>query len=654
MYGDLEDAMMKICVDVLYERFHVRRGTPLDSRLREDSEVHLSVDEKSAKMLIVVKTLTSKDTYSSRDVSVSDFDEAKGSISVVMRDKHCHCALTLLSRKKEKDIDSEEREISRLEEFRISVIAACRQVISLAQVKDKEEAEGDENFNNSNNKKKHYKDASPSVHAPKERVADQQRYARSGLTPMKKKVRDTATPQKLLSRSGSCTENTEALKLANEQKAAISSALNGENIFVTGGGGTGKSTLLENLISRLRSKVTKGVFVTATTGMSACAIGGVTIHQFGGLSQQIDENDCPVERMQQIADDIKSKKSAVVQRWRDCSVLIIDEVSMLGRKVFETLDVIAREVRDIDKPFGDIQVIFVGDFFQLPPVVRPTGERDRSAAASDGFFCFQSPLWKKLIHRNHVLQHVFRQKEHTFVKALEDIRQGKWTETASDLLDNCIDRELEDPPVHLFTHRVDVDRTNQAEIGCLAGKERKYRAVDKSSSKSGGGAYLRMLQNSTPAPESLILKLDARIILTKNLDVAKGLMNGARGVVSGFTSSSGGLPVVTFDSGETKTLAPVKHKIYLGNVEVASRTQLPCCLGWAMSIHKAQGMSIDSASLHLRHVFEFGMTYVALSRARSLNKLQLDCRLDEARVKAHPKVIEFYKQMNHKEMETLE
>jgi ATP-dependent exoDNAse (exonuclease V) alpha subunit len=634
---------MKIFVDLLYEKFHKRRGTPLESRLQEDSEVSLSLDRKSAKILIGVKTVTRKDTYSSQEVSVSNFESAKGSLSVIMRDKDS--ALTFLLRSERlggEEEDLEHSEASRLKSFGDAIKAANREVLSLAKAKKVKMMKDDENFDSSNQLQKHYKGASPSAHVTKDKVDIkflEQQSSSSGLTPMKKKARDTATPQKFRDAcSNKDKSGHELVKLTEEQKQVIKLSLNGENIFVTGGGGTGKSTLLDHLIARLRSKM-KGVFVTATTGMSACAIGGVTIHQFAGLSQPIDENDCSYEKMFQVAADIKSKKSTVVQRWKDCKVLLIDEISMLGRKVFETLDVVAREVRGSDSPFGGIQVIFVGDFFQLPPVVRSANH----GLGAEGYFCFQSPLWKRLITKTHILQNVFRQKELGFVKVLEDVRQGICGPGVNELLKSCLNREVEDP-VHLFAHRSETNRMNEAEISRLPGKARTYRATD-SCSKSGGGAYLRMLQNSTPAPESLVLKKDAHIILTRNLDLSKGLVNGARGVVRGFTSSDGGLPVVFFESGETTTLTPVKHRIYLGQVEVASRTQLPCCLGWAITIHKAQGMSIDTASLHLKSVFEFGMTYVALSRARSLSKLRLDCQLDIDRVKAHPKVIEFYREV---------
>ncbi len=616
-------------VNIVFERFHERKKCLVERREKEEADVQVSVDTKCAKILIKVTTLTTRDTYSFREVSHIQLNEDLESLTVICRDKHC--ALTML-----RPQSCESSIVSHLQNLSISIKRSCDEMTSLLKAKEDHEKIVSENTSN-DMRSVTYQKASPSAHITKDRAEAYYSKHRdsSGLTPLKKKVRDTTTPQK----SKDFTDNmlSQELKFTEEQTRVIESALNGENLFVTGGAGTGKSMLLEKMIKELRSQTPDGVFVTATSGMSACAISGTTVHQFAGISSPIDEGECSREAMLRVANDIKLKKH-VVQRWKDCDVLIIDEVSMLGRKVFETLDVVAREVRErSNEVFGGVQVILVGDFYQLPPVVRNDQSTGKSKTAG-GYFCFDSPLWQKLATKNHLLVTVFRQRQRSFVRVLEEVRQGQWTTEAEMLLRDCVGRKIGNA-VHLFTHRNEVNRLNEAELEKLSGKVHTFRATDRV--KSGNKGYLRMLQNSTTAPENLVLKRDAQIILLKTLDVSKGLVNGARGEVRGFSGQ--GFPIITCASGERRTLAPMKFKIFMGNVEVASRAQVPCCLGWALSVHKSQGMSIDVASLHLKNVFEFGQVYVALSRARSLNNLQLDCHLDKQRVRAHPRVAEFYK-----------
>jgi ATP-dependent DNA helicase PIF1 len=630
---------MTMVAEFTYEKFHERKNSRLEYRTSEDSEVSLRFDSKSAKVLLFVKTVCSRCIYSSKDlVIMKDLIDKEGKLTVILRDKHEALSFKSDSRGKLNSLASD--------------LCAYSKAVTQTIAKDDSSGSKKEKENKTNEIYKmdivKYKQVSPGVHASKDRVL-----LRSGFTPSKKKARDSATPptQKGFFASSSNNNSRSAVDVENttltkDQNAVVTSALNGKNIFCTGGGGTGKSTLLQQLIKELKKKHgTNHVFVTATTGLSACSIGGITVHQFAGLSSPIDEDVTDMATMKKIAQDVKERRSAAVKRWRSCKVLIVDEISMMSRKVFETLHVIACDVCENLSVFGGIQVVFVGDFFQLPPVIRKNTSTGKPTASlskdQDDHFCFQSSLWPRLIDMTHVLEKVFRQKDCDFIDALESVRYGHLSRDAKQIFDGRVRVNIGES-VQLFTHNRDVDRINGDELSKLDDSEYSFKAVDK-----GSDNYLRMLQSSSSAPSCLILKRNAHILLTKNIDVANGLVNGARGVVSDFTPRHG-YPIIRFDNGETKTITPVAHKIFVGAMEVANRTQIPCCLGWGMSIHKAQGMSIDKATLHLSRVFEVGQVYVALSRVRSIDGLSLDAPLREDQVNAHPMAKQFYKNLTKK------
>ena len=407
--------------------------------------------------------------------------------------------------------------------------------------------------------------------------------------------------------------------LTDEQQTVLRAALAGESFFFTGGAGTGKSYLLKQILARLPADTT---FATATTGVAACAIGGVTLHHWAGIGG----GDRPVGALAQSA----VRKRGV--QWRSARTLVVDEVSMLDAELFEKLDAVARAVRGRPKsPFGGLQLILVGDFFQLPPVAKGPAEAR---------YAFEASCWDECVPRSYELTRVFRQQDDEFIDALSELRLGVVGPTTSALLKQCRGRALpEDDGIvatRLFTHKADCERINREQLSALKGQQVTIAARDSGDDPEA----IALLKTGCSAPESITLKEGAQVVLTKTLDSSAGLVNGARGVVIKFVGLRN--PVVRFDAGVTQTIRMESFTLTQAGRVVASRMQLPLNYGWALSVHKAQGMSLDRVQMSLGRVFECGQAYVALSRARSLEGLSL-IDIDLSKVRAHPKVLEFHK-----------
>eukprot|EP01102_Stenamoeba_stenopodia_P001717 TRINITY_DN11569_c0_g2_i1.p1 TRINITY_DN11569_c0_g2~~TRINITY_DN11569_c0_g2_i1.p1 ORF type:complete len:612 (+),score=115.89 TRINITY_DN11569_c0_g2_i1:92-1837(+) len=438
----------------------------------------------------------------------------------------------------------------------------------------------------------------------------------------------TSIPKALPSHSFS---SSEVGLLSEEQRAVLELAMTGCSFFFTGAAGTGKSFLLKQMIKELIAMHgSSSVFVTASTGIAACNIGGTTLHSFAGVGLAKADPDVLVTKV--------LKSNFHRKKWQSAKVLIIDEISMVGGDFFDKVEYVGRRVRKCDKPFGGLQVLMCGDFFQLPPV--------------DDKFCFETDAFKRLIGNNIIeLRKVFRQSDPTFVNVLNTIRRGMATPEVTEKLNKrMITREeLKNNqaksaimPTHLYSHRGTVEGENIRMCQELVGDPVEYLANDE-----GNEPYLGQLQQNCPAPAKIGLKLGAQVILLRNLDFEKELVNGSRGVVEGFTAKDKEgytWPLVRFANGVCEKIQPHKFSIEMGGVEMASRTQIPLHLAWALSIHKSQGMTIDKLVIKLDDVFEYGQAYVALSRATSLEGLRL-LGFSPRVIKAHPKVISFYDKM---------
>lgn len=405
-----------------------------------------------------------------------------------------------------------------------------------------------------------------------------------------------------------------------QQQRACSLVLQGKNVFVTGGAGTGKTFFIQNVIESLRQKG-KHVGVTSMTANSALLIHGKTLHSYLGFGIAKDTESMLIRVR-------KFRKSVI---WKSTDTLIIDEVSMLSKEMFESIDYIAKEILRNPRPFGGIQVILCGDFCQL-------GCIDSDA------FCFQSSLWSKYIHETVLFTYTFRQEtDPVFCCILEAIRFGRIDETVrTALLARKKSFDLKETngiePTQLFSYRKDVDGINETYLKDLINvkRERSMTYTLRSTLKK------EKVKRICPNPTITLCK-NAQVILTVNLDVPNGLVNGSRGVIVGF---SGLLPVVRFMNGIVRTIDYYTYNTdEEDSKETVSYQQIPLMLGWAITIHKSQGMTLDFVVTDLSNVFDYGQGYVTLSRVRNLENLWIT-DIDFHRLKCNPNVLEFYESLH--------
>ncbi|XP_030219661.1 ATP-dependent DNA helicase PIF1 [Gadus morhua] len=411
-----------------------------------------------------------------------------------------------------------------------------------------------------------------------------------------------------------------ARKLNKEQAAVLTAVLSGKNVFFTGSAGTGKSFLLKRIVGSLPPKST---YATASTGVAACHIGGTTLHSFAGIGS----GAAPLEQCIELA-----QRPGVLPHWTLCRHLVIDEVSMVDAPLFDKLEAIARSVRRSTEPFGGIQLIMCGDFLQLPPV-----SKGKEKAA----FCFQARSWRKVIQVNMELTEVRRQTDQSFISLLQAVRVGRVTEEITAKLMESAYHKIERDGIlatRLCTHKDDVELTNENKLKQLPGSEHVFEALDSDPSQ------VKTIDAQSPVSRALQLKVGAQVMLTRNLEVERGLVNGARGVVLGFEPGKQGLPRVRFLCGATEVLKRERWMFKVGGGLYVSRQQLPLKLAWAISIHKSQGMTLDCVEISLARVFECGQAYVALSRAKTLEGLRV-MDFDPRVVRADPDVLLFYKQL---------
>ena len=445
-------------------------------------------------------------------------------------------------------------------------------------------------------------------------------------------------------------------QLSSEQQIAFNKYKRGHNVFITGPGGTGKSHLVKTIKSDLESRGVKHA-VCALTGCAAVLLNccAKTIHSFAGIGLCAGEVHDVVDKV------IRNRRACT--NWKTTHVLIIDEVSMLSTKVFEVLNKVAQVVRkNHSRPFGGMQVIFIGDFYQLPPVGRYTEPETT-------MFCFQSPQWHSVFSlENHVvLKTLFRQKDAKFIQVLEEVRQGVLSPESVEILQERKVAKFAGAdgivPTKLFPVNSDADRVNQIMYMKLKGEEHVYgieskrdfstyvesatpipvelMALCETLSKEDAEQQLSLFVEVCKLSTELRLKKGAFVMCLANLDVDGGICNGSQGVIDDFVAVGGKMiPVVRFVNGVSMRIFP---KVYQhGDYPRLGVQQLPLRLAWAFTIHKSQGITLDYAEMDLgSRVFECGQSYVGLSRVRSLEGLFLS-EFDPRKIKTNPIVSEFY------------
>ena len=432
-------------------------------------------------------------------------------------------------------------------------------------------------------------------------------------------------------------------QLNTQQRAAFDAVVGGKSIFITGPGGTGKSFLLQSLHSHFKFATKKLLAITAMTGCAAVLIGpfAKTLHSWAGIGLGRGE-------IEAIANTVAADRRKG-PRWRKTDCLVIDEVSMMTPALLELLDAVGRKARKCpDKPFGGLQIVFVGDFYQLPPVSRE----------SPSAFAFHSPLWGQVVEETHFLTDIVRQKDPVFQRILNEARVGELSTESYDILESrkTMDwKRQEIKPTLLFTKNTDVSAINDAQMRKLIGEEHTFKAKTEIP---GGLApdivqmLVEKLDRDAPYEVELRLKERAQVMLLKQLYEEKedakgkmslspihGLVNGSRGVVTGFALD--GNPIVKFLNGKTITVKPATWSSD-DDPSALKRSQIPLRVAYALTIHKAQGASLDSALVDVGpSTFECGQAYVALSRVRNLDALFV-FEISPKAFRAHPAVKAFY------------
>lgn len=410
------------------------------------------------------------------------------------------------------------------------------------------------------------------------------------------------------------------------QAQALSILKTGANVFLTGEPGSGKTHTINQYVSWLREHDIEPA-ITASTGIAATHIGGMTIHSWSGIGVK--------KRLTNYDLDQIAQNKRIYERMRETKILIIDEVSMLSGTMLSMVEAVCRVVRRVEKPFGGLQVILVGDFFQLPPVQKRDEQEEQESLSldtTDGQFAFESSAWQSMKPLICYLSEQHRQEDGAFLEFLSAIRHGTVGEMHKELLRTRYSPVPRGGITQLYSHNADVDSINNAQL------EKLEREVWRASMQSRGPEKLvETLKRGCLSPEVLSLKIGARVMFTKNDLQGQKFVNGTLGTVTDFVKESG-LPVVKKNTGGTMIVEPMDWNLTDGGTVLARITQVPLRLAWAMTVHKSQGMSLDAAHMDLSHTFEYGQGYVALSRVRTLAGLSI-AGLNDKALMVHPRIL---------------
>ena len=426
-------------------------------------------------------------------------------------------------------------------------------------------------------------------------------------------------------------------ELSDQQQLALRAMKNGVSVFLTGPAGVGKTTILNEF--REHCALTKRkIAVTSTTGVSALLLKGSTLHSWAGI--KLGKGS-----VEQLYGVVTSNKKAA-KRWEKVQTLIIDEISMLQPSLLPKLEELARLIRISEATFGGIQIIFSGDFAQLPPV----GEEK---------FCFEMPIWDKIVKQTIYLTEIKRQENADFQKMLLELRLGTVTETTKKALrKRVIKGDLPKvngiEPTMLYSTNKDVSTKNLKELLTLKKKGRKYKVYQAYTSVTCDEGRLSMRQRelweakmdqSCQAPNKLQLTEDSQVMIIANLDLENGVANGTRAIVTELHSDH---VMVKLLNGKEIRIDAWKWELESEEITV-TKTQIPLITAWSTTIHKCQGSTLDYVALDLGpSIFEYGQGYTALSRVRDIKGLHLT-KLQSKRIQAHPKVIELYTKLSSAE-----
>lgn len=410
----------------------------------------------------------------------------------------------------------------------------------------------------------------------------------------------------------------------------------GENIFITGYAGTGKSYILNKLKKKFK------IDVTSTTGLAAVNVQGQTIHSWAGVGICNKPVEDVIEKI--------LRRASLKKQIFNSKILAIDEISMLDARTFDYIDTVLRTLKDSEKPFGGIQVLLFGDFFQLPPVEKESG------------FCFDSKCWQELDLKTVFLEKIYRQSDEQFIKSLNNLRLNQLTEEDARLF---YDREVNydtsgSDVLHIFSTNREADNYNNFKFNSVEKRLHRFTSADKIHRKKSVIEFDKknlneklskfdimtweMFDKCCKAPAALDLKEGCKVMLLKNLNFNKGLINGATGTVLELDDES---ILVKFDNGVEEIIPKHTFEAYRDGEVVVSREQYPLRLAYGITIHKSQGMTLDKLIVDCNRIFECGQVYVALSRIKTLDGLYLKS-FNPRKVVANEQVVEFYERLKNK------
>ena len=426
-----------------------------------------------------------------------------------------------------------------------------------------------------------------------------------------------------------------SIQLTEKQNNAYISMKNGNNVFLTGPAGCGKSFLLKYFIEYYKNENEKKngeIYITSTTGLSSLLIDGMTINRFSGIGTGEKDIETIIKKI--------LKMKSIRNRWMNTSVLIIDEVSMMNPEIFDKLEIIAKKIRKIEEPFGGIQIILSGDFLQLPPVKCDS-------------FCFEAFSWDFVIQETFYFNEIIRQSDNKLQEILNYVRNGIINDDVKLYLNQCLNKELvthnDIEPTLLFSKKNMVTTHNIKELNKLI--EKDYKHYNYQSKYDYGKIndenkifFKEMLDSQYQIEDIITICVNSQVMLTVNMP-DYNLANGSIGIVTDFVlDEKNHYPLVKFLNG---TILAIKEHEYIidegGNI--VKKMQIPLILSWAITIHKAQGMSLDYVKTDIGNsIFEYGQAYVVLSRIKNIEGLSL-ININYNTIKAHPKVLDYYSKL---------
>lgn len=413
------------------------------------------------------------------------------------------------------------------------------------------------------------------------------------------------------------------------QAQALTILKTGAHVFLTGEPGAGKTYVINQYVSYLRACGVE-VAITASTGIAATHIGGMTIHSWSGIG--VRQKLTPMD-----LDKIASSEY-ISKRVRRAKVLVIDEISILGPDMIDMVDMVCREVRQKAEPFGGLQVVCIGDFFQLPPIEKKIWNTDDQSTLYDDEvaprprFAYDSTSWKEARPIVCYLTEQHRQEDGDFLKVLSAIRENTFRSSHLEIVNQrkISPKNISQSTLRLFSHNADVDRLNNEMLERISSPKKIF-----TMSSVGHEVLVAILKKGCMSPESLILKQGAQVMCTKN-NQKLGFVNGTIGELIGFQNGTE-FPIIKTRDDTQIVIEPMGWVIEENGKVKASISQFPLRLAWAITVHKSQGMSLDEAVIDLSGVFEYGQGYVALSRVRSLEGLYL-LGWNERAFQVHPDI----------------